>query len=286
MDLANGFEINFDEAEGAQVFVVRLNDELGKRILFANPDTLADKDFFRELFKGFVFKTDPVQFFSREPGAIYTFNAGGVATQMELHYQKKDSSGVFEAASPEPFLISSSTPRFHSISRTDINDKLLTTEWNQPDDRTFVEFVQGGGLIQNFIQFPYVEDLGTIGVSRAQLIVKIDTSFWGSEGRYTPPTELLAVLADENKGELLDADGFRQPISSQSSSAVYNASEHAYIFTLTEYIQRISSGQLENTGFLLIPRNSSFLVNRAVLGGTTHPTLAPELKITFSTLPR
>ena len=285
-DLANGFTLQYDPSQEFQRFTIRLDDKLGKRILFANTDTLSDKDLFKELFKGLVFRTDPVKFFSREPGTIFLFSAGGTASRLELHYQKKDTAGVFETAAPEPFLISSSTPRFHSVERTELEGKLLDIEWNQPDDRTLLEFVQAGNLIQNYVRFPYIENLGAIGVSRAELVLNVDTTYLGSKDQFEPPVEILAILANENKEEQLDGEGFRIPIDPQTPTANYDAARGTYTFIVTDYVQRLASGQLENNGFILVPRNSSFLVNRAVLGGTSHPTLSPVLNLTFSTLPR
>ena len=284
-DLANGYSITHNQDGGSVLNIVRLDDELGKKILYASSDTLGDKDLFGQLFKGFAITTDPVTFLSREPGAIFSFPSGDISSYLSLYYKKRNASGVFEDATPEPFLIGTTTPRFHNITRTEVEGKLLAKETATPDDKTFLEFVEGASLVRTFVKFPHLDNLASISVSLAELVIFADTNFMGGQQHYDPPVEMLAVLADENKEEKLDEFGFRLPLDPTNSSTLYNNSVQAYEFDLTGYMQSLISGREPNNGFFLLPRNFSFVANRVVLGGAGHPELKPVLRLTYANLP-
>ena len=64
--------MDLDESRGVAQLSIRLDDELGERLLFADSTILQDKDQFQELFRGFYLGTDPVTYLSREPGGIYS----------------------------------------------------------------------------------------------------------------------------------------------------------------------------------------------------------------------
>ena len=57
----------------------------------------------------------------------------------------------------------------------------------------------------------------------------------------------------------------------QTQLLPYNKSTHAYVFDLTQYIQDLISGREANNGFFMLPRNSSSIPNRVVLGGVGNP---------------
>ena len=70
------------------------------------------------------------------------------------------------------------------------------------------------------------------------------------------------------------------------TSTVYDDVNNQYRIVLTNYVQQLIAGQLQNNGFIILPDRENATANRAVFGGTTHPSLAPVLRITYTTLPQ
>jgi hypothetical protein len=292
-DLAGGYRFTLPE-NGATVLNLRLDDALGKRLLFGPADSLGERSAFVRYFPGLSISTDPVDYFSREPGAIvYMIGAGQTAgqiyTELQLFYQRRDSDTSDFRAFVEPFIIANSTPRFSHLERSEVGDKLLSYEAPQPDTRSFYEFLQGGLLVHNYVRLEGIERLGQVAISRADLVLRVDTSLLGSQLRYAPPLRLVAVAADENGQIAEEEEGVFELIFDASDVSVYPQfvrKSASYTIPLARYVQEILGGQRKNYGFFLIQTEEISRLNRVVWGGTEHPALYPELKITYSTLPR
>lgn len=294
-NLAGGFRFTLPET-GTTVLNVRLDDALGKRLLFGPADSLGERSAFIQYFPGLSLSTDPVDYFSREPGAIVYITsagqtAGAVHTELQLFYQRRDTDTSDFVAYVEPFIIANSTPRFSHLARSEVNDKLLSYEAPQPDTRSFYEFLQGGLLIHNYVRFDSIERLGRVAISRADLVLRVDTSLLGSQLRFAPPLRLVAVAADANGQIAEEEEGVFELVmdASRGDVTTYPAfvrKTASYTIPMSRYVQEILGGQRQNYGFFLIQTEEISRMNRVVWGGTAHPTLYPELKITYSTLPR
>ncbi len=278
-DLAGNYQLAFPEGK-LGTLSIRLDDALGKRILFAHPDTLADRDLLLQLVKGFRISTDPVSFFNREPGAVFSINSSAEDTRLLLYYQKRDSAHLPFEAAVEPFIIVGVTPRFSQILRSDLDSKLLKMALPDPDTARQYEFIQSGALIKTRISFPHIAQ-EPIVIQRAELVLKVDPEWLGSDNRFSPPATLNVIAANADGTELvLDDGGF----SLVTSPATYDEASQSYSLTITNYLQGAISGQQTNYGFILWPESPTTSVKRVVLGGTQHPFLAPVLKLTYSTL--
>ncbi|MEM6347396.1 MAG: DUF4270 family protein [Bacteroidota bacterium] len=283
-DLANGKPFGFNETV-ITTFRIRLDDELGKKILFTSPDTLEDRDLMKFILPGFRISTDPVQFFSREPGAVFSLDLEADNSQLLMYYQLRDSAtGVFEQTElPEPFRILTITPKFTQIERTELTtDRLLGKFLPDPDENQEYEFVQAGALIKGFIKFPEIDDLKGVAIQRAELLLNVDETWLGSNNRYRPPGSFTVAYAGPDGNELITDEG----IALVTTPPTYDEEEGHYSVLLTNYVQQIISGQRANDGMVILPDLANLSVNRVVLGGNTHPTLAPELRITYTQLPR
>lgn len=283
-DLGKGYTLDLSESGvGSAQLRIRLDDELGKRLLFASADTLGSRELFLQLFKGFYIGTDPVTFLSREPGAIFTLFGSSSNTQLELHYKQREAGTQAFLAKIEPFLVSSSTPRFTHLSRTEFENSLLVEELDQPDTKQRLEFIQGGLTIKNFIKLPDLSDFGRIAISKATLVLTVDSASVSGSRNYVPPTFILPIFADENGEEVL-LNG--QPLLATENATEYNSSSNSYQMELSNYVQQLVNGQRENHGLILRVSGSEFRVSRAVFGGVDHPQYSPRLEITYTTLPR
>ena len=270
---------------------VRLDREFGERLLFAGNNLKTIKDF-TDNFIGLSVSTVPVGFLSREPGAVFQVYTGfGNATRMILYFQYRASATSTFVDTTAIFPIGEEARRFHQITRSETNSKLLVAEQDPPNT---YEFMQAGSLIVLKVKLPSLDQFrrGT-GINNAELFLKIDEDFLGSDGRFDPPDAIQLVYLDENGNELPDENpaGFilENPGVADILQIPYDNTAHAYRIKLTSYIQEVIKGSRENHGFVLKPIREPVqfqaYVKRGVFTGVNHPVSPPKLSITY-TVPR
>lgn len=289
-DLGNGKQLIFSEDEVFSGTVrTRLSDELGERILFGDSTILADRDLFlADVLKGLVFETDPVQFINREPGAVLSMFGGVSDSLLILHYQKFDEESQTYLSFQEPFLITNSTPRFHSLTRSDFESTLFGQLAAEGDTSDRFEFVESGLLTKTWVQFPTIDFDDLFLVSRARLVLPVDPDLLGSEDRYTPPQQILALRADETGTEIVE-NNLGLSVSNNVSALIYDADLQAYVIPITGYFQQLFNGSIvDDFGFTILPVDARSAVTRAILAGTKHPNpdLRPRLELTLGSVPR
>lgn len=92
---------------------------------------------------------------------------------------------------------------------------------------------------------------------------------------FEPGTELSVALFKSATDSTLISDG--------STIGLFNAGNKTFTINLRNYVQRIVSGELENTGFVVSPLLFSNTMDRIIFNGPeTDKKLKPSFKITFS----
>lgn len=289
-DLGTGQQINFDESSVLTgTMRVRLADELGERILFGDSTILADRDRFRtEVLKGLVLETDPVKFVNREPGAIFSLFGQESDSLLILHYQKFNPDSQRYITFREPFVITTSTPRYHSVERSETGGTLFELATAEGDTSQQYELIQGGLYTKTWVQFPTLEFDQPFLVAKATVILPVDPDLLGTQDRYTPPLQILALRANESGNELL-VDNLGLSVSSSTTTLTYDSDRQAYVIPITGYLQRLYNQSIDDDfGFTILPLNARSAVERAILAGTNHPNpdLRPKLELTLGSVPR
>jgi hypothetical protein len=283
LNLAGDYVIDFSGNDRFSDLRVTLDPSLGKRLLYADAASLVDGTAFVTFFKGLYISTDPVAFLSREPGAVFTASLSSTATQMSLFFGQRDDTGTFVDQRVNFRVSTFTNQKYSSIRRSnDYQNRLLGKVLNEQVNEQY-EVVQAGSMIRTYIKFPGIDNWPRVGINRADLIIKVDNQFSGSVSgvsqRYTPPPSLLLVIADEDSTPFLAANngGFLV-----NSAANYDTELGGYEFRVTNYIQEIISKKRDNNGLVIMAQDSATTVNRAVIGDIAHPTLRPELRITYT----
>lgn len=274
-DLARGYSIDFSKLNGFLDFIdIRLDDSIGRKILYAPTDSLLNNPVFNQFFNGLVVRSKPVdQSLSREPGGIFQVDLDGSNSFLKIYY--KDST----AAKNYTFDISSSSERFHTITRNDYQGRLLDLSIaDSLDPNMAYGAIQAGVLVKLFVGIPALGDIDPVGINRAELILPVDTSFFGSGERFRPPAGIAVFIANESGDAEFDP-------STIATTATYNPSTASYNIPLTNNLQNILAGRLPANGFLIVPSDRNTTVNRAVLAGPGHPFLQPKFRIIYTTLP-
>ncbi len=287
LDLAGKSKINSGTVGLLKDVRVKLDKLLAEKLLFL-PDSVKGKTNteFTNYLKGLFISTYPVgQFTSREPGAIMYMSLQSNDSKLILYYSKKDSVGNFTQSKKFEFGVTSSARQFHSIRRSDYESRKLGTELMATTRPHEFEFNQSGAVIENYLSFPFLKNLGTVGINKAELIIKADPNTLGAKigttYRYAPPAL-----------KFYQPDSTLKKIESELivSSIEFDNIKKQYVVSLTNYVQRILNGQIEDRGILI--RSTDELnyiantLNRVVIGGHNHPTLKPVLRVTYTTLPK
>lgn len=276
LDLANGYKLDFSGQAGFFDQVkIRLADSLGRKILFADPADLANNSVFTDFFKGLYLRSTAVnQSISREPGGIFAIDPRSEKTFLTLHYH--DST----ARKSVNFPVSASSERFSRIVRTDFGSRLVS-DAVAASGSPAAEYacLQAGALVNMYIGIPGIKSLDPAIINRATLVLKVDPDHLGSGERFEPPSEIFVQISDSNKRAAIDADAIVSRVS-------YSGITDEYRIPMTNTLQQVLAGRFEDNGFIIVPGENGITLNRAVIGGPGHPTLAPRLEVIYTTVPK
>jgi hypothetical protein len=280
-NLAGDFEINFSDDGSVDDLIVPLDASIGEFLLNTPVENLLNDEAFREYMRGLAFRTADVGFSdSREPGAVFYLDLGSNESFLELGYSRLDPGTNERVSETFNFRFDGDNNAYHRVERSEFTDvRMLGIQGIEEDD--MYEFIQAGALIETYLNVPGINDLQQVAINRATLTLKVDDEFFGGGGRYAPPPSILAYLANEDRGYLRDDEG-RITLFGVFN---YNSGEGGYVIDIAGHAQQVASQNRENNGFILVPDDSSFTLNRAVLAGTAHPVDAPKLRLTYTVLP-
>jgi len=275
-DYANGRVLDFSGLASFLDFVsIRLDDSLGRKLLFAPEDSLINNTVFTEYFKGLIIRTKPInQSLSRESGGVFYINPSTDNSILTMFY--KDST----VADDFSFDISSVSNYYTRLERTDVAGRLLDMVTQPGTDPESVPYsvIQAGGTHKVFVDIPGIPSLEGKAINRAELILPVDTTFFGGDDRYAPPPGVIVYVANEDGTEEFD-------LSQIATTASFNPTTNQYNITLTNNIQTILAGRLPANGFIIVPADGTTTLNRAILAGPGHPFLEPKFRVVYTDLP-
>ena len=274
-DLARGYNIDFSDLPGYLDFITfRLDDSLGRKLLYADPSKLTSNAVFMEYFRGLRIKTDMVSLQnSREPGGVFYIDPRSEKSYMKLHYHDTTAAKAYT------FGITNSSERFTRIERTNSAGKLLEQAIQSNGDPLAMNAcLEAGALVNMYVSIPGIQSLNPSIINKATLVLKVDDAYLGSDSRYSPPSEIFLFVADSTHTK-------PKSIAINNSSATYSKATGEYRIPMTQTLMQIFSGKLDDTGFILIPGENGVSLNRVVIGGPGHPTLSPRLEVIYTSLP-
>ncbi len=298
VELSNGYRIDFSNDSMISGRIdIPLDSTLGWKFLTADSEVYSTNANFRSFFPGLYITSSPILNGSDETGAIFRFDgAFDLSTRLILYYRSRpDSLSDFEAREANFFIgvsqFATTVPqKFVQITRSDTEGTKLEESLNGGDE---LAFIQAGAYLEIKGSFPTLSSLTPeTGVNLAELVVRVDTTQFeeptdSSSVILTPPNALEFVILDAND-EPISLTGIPVP------QIPYNPSEGTYEFPFTPFLQDILNRDINDFSFLVRPifqtNTGSFAsslfnqsINRAVIGGVNHPTLFPELRITYTT---
>ena len=249
---------------------VPLRTDFGQRILDKQNSTeLATNDNFIQFIKGLKITTENTSGLGPKEGNLLQFNMSSSTLYIYFTYDdtvsKKKVHTVFG-------LSLSSVARFmkfnHNYNKAipDLQNQVIQKPAPLSND---VCYAQGAAGVKTRIKIPNLVTWGKkdfIGINRAELVV---TAISSVKDTFALPSALsLFGIADDGTTSyfLPDAyDGTEYFGGTLKTDTTINQS--TYKFTITRYIQRIISGNLQNNGLYLSVSGGSSLPHRIVFGG-------------------
>ena len=228
-----------------------------------NPTTFSDSDLFVEFFKGLRILVNNG---SQAPGdgGLFYFDLNDTDSRMRVYYKSNGESRVYD------FVINSSCAEFNHI---DFSENVsVTNVINNP------ELGQSTYYAQSFQSRAIVEVPGLSSLPPNAIVhtATLELPVQYQTGQpFEPGTELSVALFTSATDSTLISDG--------STLGLYNAGAKTFTINVRNYVQRIISGELENTGFVVSPLLFSNTMDRIVFNGPeTDKKLKPIFRVTYS----
>ncbi len=297
-ELSHGHNIDFSNDSTIRGIIrIPLDSILANKFLFSPPENFSSDIAFKEFFNGLYLTSAPVNNGREEDGAVFRFDGSfDLDTRLILYYKSRpDSLSDFEAkTSIFPISVSQFSSRnaqkFVQITRSETEGTLLEKSLSGGNE---FEFVQAGSYLEIEGVFPSLKNLPPeTGVNQVELILRVDTTQFNTKtdsgnAILTPPNVLEFLILNE-ADEPINIPGVPIP------QVPFISDQGVFRFPFTPFLQEVIDEEIENYKFLVrpifqtnIPNLQSSLfnqsINRVIFGGVDHPTLFPELRITYTT---
>lgn len=291
VDLANSYafipnltktDTIFGEALKPQLRIP-LDNNFGQSIL-NNQGTinLSNNTSFQSYLKGFYITTENTVSLNSGEGNILRYNLSDSQTRLTLYYHNDSGDSLKYDFSMSSVAHFSRFSHDFTVVDTALSSQLIVGSPKQND----LVFVQGMSGLKVKIEIPYImgwNKLGAIGVNKAELVIKVNTSATYKLDTFAAPEKLILYGIDD------DGNDYVLPDFSEGSNyfgGVYNPTAHEYRINISRYIEQILTGKRKNNGLHLLVSNGAINANRSVIGGGGNGSAYQmKLNITCTKLP-
>lgn len=228
-----------------------------------NPVSFESSDAFVEYFKGLKIKTVNGPQAPGEGGLFY-FDLNDTDSQIRIYYKSGGENRVYD-------LVKNSTSA--NFNHIDFNESPNVTSVIQNPSLGQKTYYAQSYQSRGLVKIPGLTSIPPNAiVHTATLTLPVQ---YQSGQPFEPGTELSVALFASGTDSTLVSDG--------STIGLFNAGNKTFTINMRNYVQRIVSGELENTGFIVSPLLFSNTMDRIVFNGPdTDKKLKPTFKITFS----
>ncbi len=271
---------------------IKLSNSFGQNLLDLDSTDLENDSSFVRFLQGIYITADTLtNGFS--DGMMY-FDMASSLTGLRIYYHNTEADSLTVSLP----LNGVKTNHFtHSYpDATPVHDLLLTPDTENGDA---VTFVQGFGGLRTIVKFPTLQNLQDVSVNKAELILTV-TRYDGRN--FAPPPKIqliqldstgnnfyyIALYSIEVYSSIVDDNFGTNNIGGVVIKAESDAGRTVfqYRYIITEHVQEILQGSLENYGFALICQPGNRIPNAVTLGGvqSERDFFKPSLSITYTTI--
>lgn len=254
-----------------QSIVIPIDYSLGEKLINLDSTILSNNDSLLTQFKGLFVETKEI---TESVGSILSLSTGS-SSRLVVYYNNDEN--VAET-SPDTlytsFVITENSARVNSIEHDYINSPSLPS--NVQKDNIYI---QPTGGLKALIEIENLEswrDSVNVGINKAELVFQTDT-IASDIYNFAPPVQLLVTFIDDEGEEKIPLDYYFNP----SFYGGYLNTSYEYRFNITQHMQAIIDGDVDNNGFYLSTGRTTPYANRVILEGTTRDS-GIKLYITYS----
>lgn len=229
-----------------------------------NPNVLANDASFQEYFPGVLVSP------GIDPMGVAAFNLTNINSKIAVYY-RYDNNGVQDTTFYD-FPITSECARFTKfkhfpqLASEPYLQNLFVTDTLDGNALTFIQAAAG---TKTKISLPHLLDFQTAEgriVNKAELIIPFEY-----EPHLPAPTTVFIFYKDN--------DGVLQALPDQFNGVIgggRNDDTHEYRLVITQYIQKVLAGTLENHDLYVVAGSAGVSVNRVVLHGPNYSSVTNE----------
>lgn len=259
-----------------QLIKIPLDNSLGEKLVNMDSAMMASNDSFLTVFKGLYVDSEVI---TGDIGGLLTLGASSSSTfqgsAMVVYYNNDEN--IAEGADADtlsfPYIITENSARVNSIIHDYSTATFVTA--NQ-DENIYIQPTGGLKVLFNIEGLESWRDSSNTGINRAELVFRIDT-IASDIHTYAPPPQLLVTFIDDEGDEKLPTDYYFNP----NYFGGFLDQNYEYRFNITQHIQRIMSGDVDNNGFYLSTGRRTLYANRVIMEGANSEN-SIELVVTYS----
>jgi len=252
-------DFQYTPTPGADSLLIRLDDELGEKILLADSSNLEDNTSFLEFFKGLYLQASPVE----QGGAITYFDLSEGNSRMTLYYNNSEEDSL----KYEVVINSNCTwinifdhDYMGSEAEPFINDSIVNY------NRSYIQSMAGLRTHANFVFSDTLMKLSEEGLSinKAELRIPVAHEYV-SDNKPVPATIQVFNALEDGTNDFI-ADIF---LGEEYYGGYYDDAKDEYVFNVGKYVQDLmypdEDFKIENTGLFIVAGDSRTSANQLVI---------------------
>lgn len=258
-----------------QSIIIPIENSLGNKLVNLDSTILSNNDSLLDAFKGLFVETKEV---TSDLGTILTLETAS-ASRLVVYYNNEENSAK---DTPDTlftsFIITNNSARVNSINH-DYSGTPFEPLLNQQVTQDENIYIQPTGGLKALILIDGLEnwkDSANTAINKAELIFQTDTIATDKDN-FVPPSQLLVTFIDDDGNEKLPKDYYFNP----NFYGGFLYPEYKYRFNITQHMQAIIDGEVDNNGFYLSTGRRTHYANRVILEGATKAT-GIQLIVTYS----
>lgn len=262
-----------DTIESPPQLRLRLDHEIGERIIDASDNDSLTSALFPDFMKGF-YVTVSDQYIPVGNGGIHYYNLENAASKLTVYFHSTQDS------IPQSFdlNINSNSVYFskpiHDFTpgNPDLNAQLAGDQLNGQQN----VFIQAAAGLKVKVDLPYLDQLNsdTLAINRAILVVPYEEN-----NIFAPPGRLFAI------GRNTDGTAYLLPDFNEGDAHIggfLNVANKEYRINISRWVQQIISGTRELGTIELVSAQAGTSANRAIIFGPEHTERKMRLVLDYT----
>lgn len=229
---------------------IHLKNDLGEYFLNnigENDDQWNDQASFEEFFHGLNLTSKTID------GAVVGYDVKNFESRLTMHYRNTLEEDTLEYL----FFTNEVSPTLTHFANLYSNE-LFALNTSAEIEQNDVLYVKAGASLETRIVIPDFLDgyMDGESVNKAELVIPVDVS---DEFRFSVPDVILLANKDD--------EGVIDFLPDETAFSNFDGLNNEYRINISQYIQKVLSGELDNKDLYLVPLSSGITVTRAILHG-------------------